>query len=136
MTVVANIAATAMASTRTSKWIALAGSVPSGFVAMNSLVAITASPTPQTPPTTEMSRLSARNCRTSRVRPEPSAARMAASRIRPIPRPSVSAPTFIAAISSRQITAAETARSVERTVRVLSSCSELRFTTNWLKLSG
>jgi hypothetical protein len=46
----------------------------------------------------------------------------------------VSAPTFIAAISSRQNTAAETVRSVERTVRELSSCSELTFTTNWLKL--
>jgi len=50
--------------------------------------------------------------------------------MRPIPRPRVSAPTFIAAIRSRHTTATETVSKVERIVRELSACSEVRFTTN------
>lgn len=83
-----------------------------------------------------MSRLSVRNWRASRARPDPIAVRMAASRMRPSPRPSSSAPTLTAAISKRDATAAEPVRSVARTVRVLSVCSELGFTTNRLKLNA
>ena len=130
---VTSMAAPAMARARRSIWMVLAGRVPSGFHAMNILMATRASAIPASPPSNDTSRLSARNWRINRERPEPSAARTAASRMRPMPRPSVSAPTFIAAIRSRETTAAETVRSVERIVRELSAWSEVRVTTNWLK---
>ena len=74
-------------SDRTSTAIGAAGSTPSGFHAANRYTATAAKPRPQPPPMHAISRLSARNCRTSRRRPDPSATRIAASRARRGARP-------------------------------------------------
>ena len=88
-----------------------------------------ASPRPQAPPIQVMSRLSARNCLTRRMRPDPSATRIAASRARPDERPSHNVAMFMHAISSRHPTAPATTTSVSRTVRVLSACGQATSTS-------
>ena len=111
----------AKAMTLASMRIGVAGSVLSGFHAAKRRVATIARAMPQAPPIAENNRLSVRNWRTRRPRPDPMAARIAASRARVNPRPTSSVPTFMHAMSSRHADAPLTVSSVALTVRVLSA---------------
>ena len=71
---------------------------------------------PAAPPSTPSRMLSARNCRTRRARPAPSAARTATSRVRDCARASSRFATLTHAISSTKLTAPSSTSSVCRTL--------------------
>ena len=86
-----------------------------------------ASSTPIAPAAIASTPFSTAASRTSRQRPEPSAARIADSRARLSARASARLATFAHTISSRNAVAAETTFSAGRTSPTMSSISGLRY---------
>ena len=98
-----------------------------GFATRKACTPPTASSVPSTAPATASSRPSVSSCRSSRMRPEPRAARTANSRCRVDERPSSRLATFTQAISRTTLTARNSTISVSRRFRpashVNSCCS-------------
>ena len=86
-----------------------------GFIASSACTPKYPSTSPSTPPASESSTLSVSNCPTMRLRPAPSAARIAISRRRIVARASNKFATFAHAISSTQPTAPSNTSSDVRT---------------------
>ena len=97
---------------------------PGGLSATSARTPNSATTIPRAPPSAASSKLSVSSCRIIRVRPAPSAARIANSPRRCAPRASSRFVTFTHAIRSTRITAPRTASNAGLTPRVTSSCSE------------
>ncbi|CAM4509941.1 hypothetical protein MYXA107069_23205 [Myxococcus xanthus] len=109
------------ASSRT--WLARGSASPTS--ATNASVPHNASSIPSTPPARDSTRLSVRNCATSRPRLAPSAARMDTSRPRAAIRANSRLATLLHAASSTKPTAPSNSHSVPRTLPTTFSSSDV-----------
>jgi hypothetical protein len=123
------VAAIVNSSTGTlSRTSASDGSVKGGMVAWITSSSPRARATPRAPPTSASTTLSVSSCRTSRLRPAPSAERTTSSRWRAEPRASCRFATLAQAISSTKPTAASSShspRTVSRSRKLFCSGSTL-----------
>ena len=118
----------AKANTVPSRRIAFTRGSSGGLSATSARIPTCATTIPKTPPSMASSRLSVSNCRTSRARGAPSAARIENSPSRCAPRASRRFVTFTQAIKRTRITAPRTASNAGLTPLPTSSCSEFAMT--------
>ena len=122
--------------TRVSRCISAARGKVVGNIARAALVPQLATTNPSPPPVIASSRLSIRDCRSSRHRPAPSAARIVNSRIRPVERTSNRLLTFTQAISKTKPTAPSSSHRVGPMPPIILALSEKILASLPLLVSG